>query len=76
MVESRQASSTSSDLRRIQVWFGDEVICSHQAPAWQARRYVTLMGRRFAGLRITVDGEPTGREPALPHELLWDHTVR
>jgi hypothetical protein len=68
-IESRQT-------RLVRVWFGNEVICSHQAPAWQARRYVASIGRQFAGLRITIDGTPTGREPALPHELLWDHTVR
>lgn len=72
-----QHSSTRPDQpRRIEVWFGDQIVASHQAPAWQARRYVTLMGRRFAGLRITIDEEPTGREPALPHELLWELTVR
>lgn len=63
-------------LRRIQVWFGDEVICSHSAPAWQARRYVALIGGRFAGLRVTVDDQPSDIGPALPHELLWDRTIR
>jgi hypothetical protein len=76
MVEKRQDSPAPPDLRRIQVWFGDEVICSHQAPALEARRYVTLMGRRFAGLRITIDDQPTMRDPELPHELLWELTVR
>lgn len=66
----------SPDKRRVQVWFGDTVINSYTATAPQARQFVTLMGRRFAGLRITVDSQPVSTDPALPHKLDWDWTVR
>ena len=61
--------------RRVQVWFGSEVICSHEADAQQAQRYAHLMSRRFAGLRVTIDDHPTASDKALPNELLWDSTV-
>lgn len=70
------ARPIDADKRRVQVWFGDTVINSYTATAPEARRFVTLMGRRFAGLRITVDGQPLGSDPALPHKLEWDLTVR
>ena len=60
---------------RVRVWFGREVICAHAADPEQARRYATLMSRRFAGLRVTIDDEPKGTESTLPNELLWDSTV-
>jgi hypothetical protein len=61
--------------RRVRVWFGSEVICSHEADPYQAQRYAMLMSRRFAGLRVTIDDKPTARDRALPDELLWDSTV-
>jgi hypothetical protein len=61
--------------RRVQVWFGKEVICSHEADAAQAQRYAVLMARRFTGLRVTIDDHPSSSDRALPNELLWDSTV-
>lgn len=61
--------------RRVQVWFGNEVICSHEADPQRAQRYAKLMSRRFAGLRVTIDDKPGERDVALPNELLWDQTV-
>ena len=63
-------------LRRIQVWFGSEVICSHAAEPSEAERYARLMAQRFAGLTISIDNEPGANDPGLPHELLWEWTVR
>lgn len=62
--------------RRVRVWFGNEVICTHVADAGEAERYADLMAQRFAGLAITVDDAPSMNDPALPHELLWEQTVR
>jgi hypothetical protein len=62
--------------RRVRVWFGTEVICSHVADASKAERYAALMRRRFAGLTITVDDDPGVADPNLPHELLWEQTVK
>jgi hypothetical protein len=61
--------------QRVQVWFGSEVICSHEADPQQALRYATLMSRRFAGLRVTIDDNPSSTDRKLPNELLWDSTV-
>ena len=65
----------AGDKRRVRVWFGNEVICSHVADPGEAERYAALMGKRFAGLMITVDDAPEGSDPTLPHELLWERTV-
>lgn len=62
--------------RRVRVWFGNEVICSHVADPSEAERYAALMAKRFAGLSITVDDAPEASDPALPHALLWEQTVR
>jgi hypothetical protein len=61
--------------RRVRVWFGSEVICSHEADPQQAQRYAKLMARRFAGLRVTIDDNPSGTDRRLPNELLWESTV-
>lgn len=66
----------ANDRRRIRVWFGNEVICSHVADPLEAQRYATLMAQRFAGLTITVDDAPVTSESPLPHELLWEQTVQ
>lgn len=40
----------------MRVWFGSQVICSHEALPAQARAYAYAMSRRYAGLRVTIDG--------------------
>lgn len=64
--------------RRVRVWFGREVICSHAAEPERARRYAVLMRQRFAGLRVTIDDEPYDgdRSRGLPSEPLWPLTVK
>lgn len=74
--EIRQNGARPADKRRAQVWFGDQVINSYTATAPEARRFVTMMGRRFAGIRITVDGQVTGSDPLLPQQLEWEWTTR
>ena len=61
--------------RRVRVWFGTEVICTHVADPMEAERYAALMRQRFAGLTVTVDDAPTVGDTSLPHELLWERTV-
>lgn len=70
-----EMTEQSGEKCRVRVWFGNEVICSHVADPLEAERYAALMAKRFAGLRITVDDEAGGDDPALPHELLWERTV-
>ncbi|MGH3383576.1 MAG: hypothetical protein ACRDO1_03260 [Nocardioidaceae bacterium] len=70
----------TTDLHRVQVWFGDHVICTHDAEEALACRYALAMQRRFPGLRIT-DDPLTGHETVtaaaeLPSELLWPLTVQ
>lgn len=62
--------------RRIRVWFGSEVICSHVAEPDEADRYARLMARRYSGLTVTIDDQPGKHDRSLPHELLWEQTVR
>lgn len=62
--------------RRVRVWFGSEVICSHAADPGEAERYAKLMAQRFAGLTVTIDDQPGAKDQGLPHELLWEQTVR
>lgn len=62
--------------RRIRVWFGDEVICSHVADPDEAERYAALVARRFAGLAVTIDSAPGPQDAELPHHLLWEQTVQ
>lgn len=61
---------------RVRVWFGDEIICSHEAEPERALRYAALMAQRFAGLRVTVDDRPHDGDTALPEETLWTLTVK
>ena len=61
--------------RRVRVWFGAEVICTHVADPLEAERYAALMRQRFAGLTVTVDDAPAVGDSNLPHELLWERTV-
>lgn len=64
-----------AERRRVRVWFGTEVICTHVADPTEAERYAALMRQRFAGLTVTVDNAPTVNDTSLPHELLWERTV-
>jgi hypothetical protein len=66
----------TGERRRIRVWFGNEVICTHVADPEDAARYATLMQKRFAGLAVTVDDAPEVSDAPLPHALLWEQTVR
>lgn len=68
-------SKQTGERRRVRVWFGNEVICTHVAEALEAERYAALMGQRFAGLTVTVDDTPAMADTNLPHELLWERTV-
>lgn len=68
-------SEQVGERRRVRVWFGNEVICTHVADSLEAERYAALMGQRFAGLTVTVDEAPTVSGISLPHELLWERTV-
>lgn len=65
------------DLQRVRVWFGEHVVVEYVAEPVRAEQYVEAMGRRFAGLRVTVDPRrgvvDTGvrRTAPLPAERLW-----
>lgn len=62
--------------QRVRVWFGDQIICSHEAEPEQALRYAALMAQRFAGLRVTVDDQPQESDRTLPEETLWPLTIK
>lgn len=52
--------------QRRRVWFGAQAICTHDASPAQARAYADAMARRYAGLRITIDGRPYRRGATSP----------
>jgi hypothetical protein len=73
-------SLTSS--QRVRVWFGRYVVADYVAAAQQAEEYADAIGRRFAGLRVTVD-DPANSESndpvaaaasprPLPSRRLWE----
>lgn len=69
---SPSARHRAESARRVTVWFGGHAIAEYRAGADAAAKYATAVGRRFAGLRITVDTELTGTERPMPCERLWE----
>lgn len=71
-------SSQILEPQRVRVWFGEHVVVEYVADSARAEQYAEAMGRRFAGLRVTVDrysGAGSNRQaqqPApLPAERMW-----
>jgi hypothetical protein len=58
--------------QRVRVWFGSHVIAAYVAEPGEAERYALAMGRRFAGLRVTIDDQASRFDPLLPHRARWD----
>lgn len=58
----------------VQVWFGTHVVRTYRGPAAEAQRYAEAIGRRFAGLRVTVDppSAAVSTAPPLPSERMWE----
>lgn len=68
-------STTTENLRRIRVWFGEHVVADYTGEASVAARYGDAMARRFAGLRVTNEAvglSPAPRLRSLPSERLWE----
>lgn len=57
--------------RRVRVWFGQHLLHDYLAEATAAERYAESIGRRFAGLEVTVDHEVSDDLRPLPCEQLW-----
>lgn len=67
-----QESPTTSERRRVRVWFGQHVIAEYTAVPDLADRYEAAMSRRFAGLKTTnepVPAAPTSPAAGDPHPL-------
>lgn len=58
--------------RRVRVWFGSHVIATYVGDPGEADRYARAMAQRFAGLRVTIDGQASRFDPLLPHRARWD----
>ena len=56
---------------RVQLWFGPHLLHNYRAGAEAAEAYAAAIGRRFAGLKITIDSEATAELSPLPCEQLW-----
>lgn len=76
-----QVSGDAGGTQRVRVWFGAHVVTEYVAAPERAAQYAEAVGRRFAGLRVTVDDVPAahvaggGPSPAaLPAERLWELT--
>jgi hypothetical protein len=63
-------------LRRVCLWFGSHVIAEYSAAEAIADEYATAIGRRFSGLTVTVDDEPTDGLRPVPAARLWDLAPR
>lgn len=60
--------------RRVRLWFGPHLLHDYRAGADAAAEYAEAIGRRFAGLKITIDAEVSDDLPPLPCEQLWGLT--
>jgi hypothetical protein len=56
---------------RVRVWFGPHLLHDYRAEASAAESYAQAIGRRFGGLRITVDTEVSDALDPLPCQQLW-----
>lgn len=84
--EPRTATRTEPVRQRVRVWFGSHAICTYSGEPEPVRRYATLIQRRFAGLRVTVETlappntdtrERTATTTELPTDSrLWPLTIR
>jgi hypothetical protein len=63
---------STTDKRRVRVWFGTHPIATYTATEDQAEQYARLMAQRFAGLKITIDNAPSRLDPILPVRAWWD----
>lgn len=57
---------------RVQLWFGPHLLHNYRAGAEVAEEYAAAIGRRFGGLKITIDREATPDLTPLPCQQLWD----
>lgn len=60
--------------RRVRLWFGPHLLHDYRAAADAAESYAEAIGKRFAGLTVTVDSETSHDLPPLPCEQLWTLT--
>jgi hypothetical protein len=62
------------DELRVRVWFGPHLLHDYRAERTAANSYAEAIGRRFAGLSVTVDGWVSDDLQQLPCEQLWTLT--
>lgn len=67
-----ESVTPSRQRRRVRLWFGSHVIAAYVADPGEADRYAQAMARRFAGLRVTIDDQPSRFDPILPGRVWWD----
>lgn len=56
---------------RVRLWFGSHALHTYRADQDVAQRYAHAIGKRFKGLRVTVDNEDTDGLRQLPCMRLW-----
>lgn len=57
--------------RRIQLWFEEHRLRAYRAKPSAADEYAKAIGRRFPGLKITIDSDINADLRPLPCEQLW-----
>lgn len=64
--------------KRVRVWFADTPICTHVTGQERAQDYARAIGRRFIGLRVTIDDAPEqfAARPLPGNAALWPLTVK
>lgn len=73
-------TTTTQPQKRVRVWFADTPICTHVAEPERAQEYARAIGRRFFGLRVTIDDAPAQEQespkPLPANSALWPLTVK
>lgn len=70
----RKGAASEGEALRVRVWFGAHLLHGYRAEATAAQGYAAAIGRRFAGLKVTVDSEASDGLTPLPCEQLWTLT--
>ncbi|GAB3739507.1 BTB/POZ domain-containing protein [Microlunatus parietis] len=70
-VSNPDGSAPLCDQHRVTLWFGNRALATYRADEDAARRYAESIGRRFSGLRVTVDQDVSEACPQMPAQRLW-----
>lgn len=73
---SAQPQRTGDEVQLVRVWFGHHVVCEYADTSDLAERYADAMGRRFRGLKVTIERDHGRQLPPLPAQRMWELVPR